>query len=255
MSKPILVANWKNHPSSLVEAKILLRQLANNKSLYKKLSLFIAPPSTYFESVSARLGSFGQLASQNISSLPSGNYTGQVLPDILKSFGTRLTIIGHSERRGFGETSEHIAKKVKTALRSGIIPLVCIGEKVKDTDGEHFEFLHEQLKFSLAGFNRRGDASKLVIAYEPIWAIGKHAGDAMGSEDLSQTVIFIKKVLSDMFGRSMANKVPILYGGSVEPTNAGTLLRETGIRGFLVGHASLNAKSFKVIAESLISKK
>ncbi len=253
MARPILIANWKNHPSSLAEARALLGQLSKNRRLYKKLSLFIAPPFTYFESVSERLGNFGQLASQNISSLPPGNYTGQVTPDILKSFGVRLAIIGHSERRGFGETSEHVAKKVKTALRSGIVPLVCIGEKVRDADGEHFEFLREELKSSLASLSRQA-AAKVAIAYEPVWAIGKSAKDALGATELAESVVFIRKVLTDMFGRTTAERIPILYGGSVEPNNAGRLFGETGIRGFLVGHTSLNAKSFKVIVESLISK-
>src|SRR3989344_4476217 len=99
MSRPILIANWKNHPNSLVETKVLLREIAKSAKLYKKLSLFIAPPLTYFESVSKYLNNFGRLASQNISSLSPGNYTGQITPDILKSFGVRLAIIGHSERR------------------------------------------------------------------------------------------------------------------------------------------------------------
>ena len=254
MARPVLVANWKNHPGSLSETKALLKQIAKNAKLYKNFSLFIAPPFTYFESVSKCLGHFGQLASQNIPSFFSGNYTGQVTPNILKSFGVRLCIIGHSECRALGETNELVSQKVKVALRSGIVPLVCIGEKLRDRDGEHFEFLREQLKLSLAGLNRKADISKLIVAYEPIWAIGKRASDAMGPDDLSQIVIFIRKVLSDIFGRFMAEKVPILYGGSVEPTNASALLRDTGIKGFLVGHASLNAKSFKIIAESLIKK-
>lgn len=254
MAKPILIANWKNHPGSLSEARALLRQIAKSAKLYKKLSFFVAPPFIYFESVSERLGSFGRLASQNISSLPPGNYTGQVTSDILKSFGVRLAIIGHSERRGFGETSEHIAKKVKIALHSGITPLVCIGEISRDQDGEHFEFLREQIKLSLAGLNRKADALKLALAYEPVWAIGKRAEDAIAPADLSQSIIFIKKVLTDMFGRAAAERIPILYGGSIEPANAGALFGETGIKGFLVGHASLNAKNFEAIARSLISK-
>src|SRR3989344_166406 len=254
MAKPILVANWKNHPGSLSEAKALLRQIAQSAKLYKKLSFFVAPPFTYFESASERLGSFGRLASQNISSLPPGNYTGQVTPDILKSFGVRLAIIGHSERRALGETNELVSQKVKMALHSGITPLVCVGELSRDQDGERFEFLREQLKFSLAGLNRKIDASKLVLAYEPVWAIGKHANGAIEPVDLGESVIFIKKVLSDMFGRATAERIPILYGGSVESANAQTLFGKTGIRGYLVGHASLNAKSFKAVAQSLISK-
>lgn len=254
MPKPILVANWKNHPKSLDETRSLLRQLSRNSKFYKKLSFFIAPPYPYFESVAGRLGKFGHLAVQNISSLPPGTYTGQVTPDILKSFGVRLAIIGHSERRKFGETSEHVAKKVKAALHAGIIPLVCVGEVSRDQDGEHFEFLRDELKLSLTGLNRKNDISKLVVAYEPVWAIGKSARDAITAADLSQSVIFIRKVLTDMFGRKTAEHVPILYGGSVEPANAEALLSETGIRGFLVGHASLHAKSLGAIAQSLILK-
>src|SRR3989338_6354854 len=252
MARPILVANWKNHPSSLIEAKTLLRQLSRSSKLYKKLFFFIAPPYPYFALVSERLGNFGQLAAQDVFVLPSGNHTGQVTLDILKSFGVRLSILGHSERRALGETNDSVSQKINIALRSGIIPLVCVGETARDQDGEHFEFLRDELKLSLAGLNRKNDIAKLVIAYEPVWAIGKNARDAIAPADLSQSVIFIRKVLTDMFGRKTAEHIPILYGGSVESANVRALLHETGIRGFLVGHASLHTKSLEAIAESLI---
>ncbi len=255
MSKSILIANWKNHPSSLDEAKSLLNRLSRQSKLYKKLSFFIAPPLSYFESVSSRSKNFIHLASQDIfSSAQTASHTGEVTPDILKSFGVKLSIIGHSERRAMGETSADVSEKVKTALQSGIIPLVCVGEISKDQDGEHFEFLREELELSLAGLKRKSDISRLVIAYEPVWAIGKRATDAVEPADLFQSVMFIKKILTDMFGRNMAERVPILYGGSVEPDNASNLLHETGIKGFLVGHASLDAKSLGIIARLLISK-
>lgn len=253
MAKPILIANWKNHPDSLKEAKNLLKQLSRDRSLYKKLFFFVAPPSPYLESV-AFYKDFIRTASQDISSVPKGTYTGVVTSDILKSFGVRIAILGHSERRALGETSSEVAEKVKVALRSGIAPLVCIGETVRDADGEHFEFLREQLKLSLSCLTCKADASKLVVAYEPVWAIGKDAKNAIDSKDLSQTVIFIKKVLSDLFGREIADRIPILYGGSVEVSNADVLLQGTKIRGFLVGHASLNTENLKSIAKSLISK-
>jgi len=251
MTRPILVANWKNHPGSLAEARILLGKLSRNSRLYKKLSLFIAPPLPYLELTSLRSKSFARLASQDMPSQSDGTHTGMITPDILKSFGVRLSIIGHSERRALGETNETVSQKVRIALRSGIAPLICVGELSRDRDGEHFEFLRDELKTSLAGLSRQA-TGKVAIAYEPVWAIGKHARDAMVSADLSQTVIFIKKVLTDMFGRATAERIPILYGGSVEPNNVLALSRETSIRGFLVGHASLNAKSFQNIAESLV---
>ncbi|MDP2642047.1 MAG: triose-phosphate isomerase family protein [bacterium] len=254
MAKPILVANWKNNPKALSEVKTLLKQLSRDQRFYKKLTLFIAPPLPFFESISLRAASFAHLASQDISVLTNGTHTGAVTVDILKGFGTRLAILGHSEQRALGETSEEVSEKVKIALRSGITPLVCVGELSRDHDGEHFEFLRQQVKLSLAGFARRGDAAKIALAYEPVWAIGQRAISAIEPLDLAQSVIFIRKVLTDMFGRVVAERVPILYGGSVEPNNASALLRGTGIKGFLVGRASLNAKSFRSIAESLTSK-
>ena len=234
MAKPILVANWKNHPSSLFEAKNLLKQLSRSAKVYKKWDFYIAPPLTYFEVVAERAKNFAKLASQDIEIL-----------DILKSFGVKLSIIGHSDSRAKGETDEEINKKIKLALKANITSLVCIGENIWDQDGEHFEFLRSQLRSAFLGIKN----PRAMVAYEPVWAIGKGSKDAIQSGDLEQTVIFIKKVLSDIFGRKIADKIPVLYGGAVEPSNAESLLKGTGIRGFLVGHASLDAKKLRSIAE------
>ncbi|MBX4189129.1 triose-phosphate isomerase [Candidatus Parcubacteria bacterium] len=251
MKKPILVANWKNHPESLRAVTPILTGLSRKSAVYKKLSTFIAPPLVYIEAVSSKIKSFAGLAGQDIFFAMEGTYTGAVTPDILKSFGVKLTIIGHSERRALGETNEVAAAKVKTALRSGITPLLCIGEEARDAEGNYFEFLSEELKLSLEGIRRKDDAHKLIIAYEPIWAIGKKAKDAMPPADLAQMVIFIKKVLTEIFGRESAERIPILYGGSVESGNANELVA-TGVQGFLVGHASLDPKNFSEIAEALL---
>lgn len=253
MPKPILVANWKNHPDSLDKTKALLKKLGRDRRLYQKLSFFIAPPLPYLELVSSRAKSFADLAVQDVPSLAQGTHTGVVTPDILKSFGVRLAILGHSERRALGETNELVSQKVRISLGAGFASLVCVGELSRDRDGEHFEFLRTQLKLSLSGLSRRSDITRLAVAYEPVWAIGRRARDAVKPADLEQSVIFIRKILADMFGRSAAERVPILYGGSVEPDNALALMEETGIRGFLVGHASLDAESLGAVAKSLLS--
>ena len=250
MAKHILVANWKNHPESPLRTNSLLTGLAKKSTLYKKLSTFVAPPLPFFESVSKKIKGFATLASQDIFFTPEGTVTGAVTPDILKSFGVKMAIIGHSERRALGETNEVVLEKIKSAFRSGITPLLCIGERERNNEGEHFEFIEEELKLSLEGVRRKDDAERLVVAYEPIWAIGKTAKDAISPEDLTQMVMFIKKVLTDIFGRESADRIPILYGGSVEPESTRALM-ETGIRGFLVGHASLDPKKFALIAEAL----
>jgi len=248
MAKPLLIANWKNYPGSLFEAKSLLREIAKASKLFKKWDFYIAPPFTYFESVSGKVN----LATQDIE-IFSGTRTGSISTDILKSFGVKIAIIGHSERRRVGESDEMINKKIRAALKSGITPLVCVGEETRDHDGEHFEALRNSLSQSLAGLNKVGNISKLIIAYEPVWAIGKSAKEAITTQELGETVVFIKKVLSDILGRKTASKIPVIYGGSVEASNALTLIRGTGIKGFLVGHASLKADSFKAIASSILN--
>jgi len=252
MAKPILVANWKNHPASLLEAQKLLKDLGKLRLLYKKFALFIAPPLPYMESVANRAKGFAHLASQDMF-IEKGTYTGETTLEVLKSFGVKLAILGHSERRALGETSQDVALKVKAALKAGITPLICIGEKTRDADGEHFEYIRNELKASLGDISKQS-AGKIIIAYEPSWAIGKTSGDALPPAELAQSVIFLKKVLTDLYGRSTADSIPILYGGSVEPDNAGELLRESSARGFLVGHASINHNSFEQIARSIIEK-
>lgn len=253
MAKPILVANWKNRPGSLPEAVSLLKGLSKNKELYKKINLFIAPPYTYFGEAAKAVKSFAGFASQDLFPIEKGSYTGFITPEILKSFGVKLAILGHSERRSVGETSAQVSLKARAALRAGIMPLVCVGEQIRDSEGEHFEFLREQMRSSLAGL-KKNDAAKLIIAYEPVWAIGEKAKRVIDPSELAETILFIKKVLTEIFGRSSAEKVPLLYGGSVDPGNAGALLKNSGIRGFLVGRVSLSGKSFREVAEALLVK-
>ena len=249
--KSILVGNWKNYPNSIKEAKNILTGLTRHSKVLKKLSVFVAPPSVYLDMVSTKVKKVGALASQDIFELSSGTHTGAVTLEMLKDLGVRLSIIGHSERRKLGETNQLISEKVMVALKSGIIPLVCVGEEVHDVEGGYFEVLCEQIKSSLSSIKRSDDAKKLVIAYEPVWAIGDNAKKAMDPVELSQMVIFIKKVLTETFGRKVADKVPVLYGGSVDGANARELFKTTGISGFLVGRASLDSKSFSEIAVAL----
>lgn len=249
MAKPIIVANWKNFPHSLPEARALLKSLSKKKALFAKTGFFIAPPAPYLELVSQ---SFARPASQDLPMETQAPQTGALSPEILKSFGVRLAILGHSERRALGESSQEVADKVKASLKAGITPLVCVGERSRDADGEYFSALEEQIIGSLAGLSKK-EAEKIMVAYEPVWAIGKSAGEAIEPQDLSEALLFVKKVLSDRFGRKSAEKVPLLYGGSVEPRNARALL-ESGVSGFLVGHASLNAKAFQGIVEALFEK-
>jgi triosephosphate isomerase len=219
---------------------------------YKKLSVYIAPPLPYLGLVSEKAGKFSKLASQGMPLEEKNALTEGVTPDMLKSFGVKLAIVGHSERRALGETNKTVSEKVRTALAQGIIPLLCIGEEEHDAEGEYLDFLRHQLKASLEGV-KRTEAGKLMIAYEPIWAIGARAKDVITPRDLAQTSLYIKRLLSDMYGRENAENIPILYGGSVDASNAEVLAKEGNTDGFLVGRASLDHKSFLSIAEELVS--
>ena len=254
MAKKILVANWKNHPNSLREASRILVSMSRKSRTYKKLHTFVAPPLPYFEIVSERCGTYMSLAVQDLPAVSEDTETGAVSLTMLKSFGVRLAIVGHSERRAKGETAKVVREKIEKFIKSGIPVLLCIGESERDIDGAYFEFIREELKSALDGL-RKESLSKIYIAYEPIWAIGRPAAEAMSPLDLAQMTIFIKKVLTDMFGRKQADKVSILYGGSVEESNAEALAQESGVSGFLVGHDSLNPKDFAIIAEHLSKAK
>jgi len=250
--KLILAGNWKNYPESPEEAINLLSALARRAKIFKKLSTFIIPPAVYLGSAAKKIKSFAYLGSQDVFFSGDSTVTGAVTADMLRNLGAKAVIIGHSERRRLGETNQVVSEKVKTALKSGLIPIVCVGEEVHDSEGNYFELLNEQIRSSLEGVRRKDDAHKIIVAYEPVWAIGRRAKEAMQPTELSQMVIYIKKVLTEVFGRDSAGRMPILYGGSVEPSNAKDLVTSTGIKGFLVGHASLEAKSFGEIAQALL---
>lgn len=251
--KSILIANWKNFPGSLEEARVLVREISRKKNLFKKISLFVAPPLPYLALLSEKSGSYSTLGSQDFFPYTKGKFTGAVTGEILKSFGVKFSILGHSEMRALGETAETVSLKAKMALKSGLCPVICFGEKELDSDGGHFAQIERELKGSIKDISKK-DTNKIILAYEPVWAIGKTAKDSIDPKDLSETVVFIKKILTDIYGRKKADEIRIIYGGSVEPENAGILLKNTGVKGFLVGHASLKPSSLEKITLSLIAK-
>ena len=172
---------------------------------------------------------------------------------MLTASGVSSTIIGHSERRALGESDEAIAQALLKATEAGLRTVLCIGEKERDQQGVHFGFLEQQLQSALAAFPK-ASAKNLVIAYEPVWAIGKSAQDALKPTDLREMGIFIRKILTEILGRTEAMKVLILYGGSVETDNARALMSEGDVNGLLIGRSSTNIDSFLEILKA-VSKK
>lgn len=186
------------------------------------------------------------LGAQDLHWKDSGAFTGEVSAPMLKDVGCRMVIIGHSERRAmFGETDETCAKKLAAAMQHGLIPILCVGESLEQHEaGKTVDIVKAQLRADLEGLTL-DDGRKLVIAYEPIWAIG--TGKADTAENANNTMIALRKVLAEIFGEEIAQQVRLLYGGSVKPANIAGFMACSDIDGALVGGASLKAESFSQI--------
>ena len=238
-----MVANWKMHPGSAAEARLLFGQLKRFGSKLDSVETVICPPHPYIGLLSHSGTTRVFLGAQNAYLSNSGRATGEVSPEMLKDLGVSHVIVGHSERRAMGESDEVVAKKTLAVIKEGMKAILCIGERERDPDGRYFGFLRDQLRNSLSGIQRRF-LSELIVAYEPIFAIGKSARDALTPRDVNEMSIFIRKVLSDLYDPEVAGTVPILYGAAVEEENTAALFLEGGVSGLLVGHKSLDVEAF-----------
>jgi len=229
------------------EALSLVRELKERVSDVSDRDILVCPPFTSLFAVFKEIeGSNILLGGQNMFYEERGAFTGEISPLMLKDVGCSYVILGHSERRHiFGEDDELINKKVVSAVKHGLIPILCVGELLEERErGETEKVVKEQLRKGLAGLTSSDD---FVVAYEPVWAIG--TGKTATPEQAQEVHEFIRGVLSELFGREKADEVRVLYGGSVKPENARGLISMPDIDGALVGGASLNAESFSKIVK------
>ena len=243
---PFIAGNWKLN-KTVEEAVDLVRQLKASISGVKDVEVAVAPPFTALYAVYKELeGSFIRLAAQNLFWEEKGAYTGEVSSPMLKEVGCQYVIIGHSERRQFfGETDETVNRRMKAALGQGLKPIFCMGETLKEREeGNTFSLIERQLKGGLRDLGEK-EFKSIVIAYEPVWAIG--TGKTATPQQVEEVHRFIRERLERVYSRQIAEEVRIQYGGSVTPENIKGLMSQGNIDGALVGGASLKSETFSKI--------
>jgi len=247
---PLIVGNWKCHPGTSAEAEALAAAVAKAHKKIEAPYVAIAPTDLHLMAVSKKTArSTVMLASQTVSSYAEGAHTGEQAVCQLKDAGVQLIIIGHSERRAAGTTDDDVLTKLQAVLSAKLTPIICIGEQKRDRNGNFFKEIEQQIK-SFAKVLTPAQLKKVVIAYEPIWAIG--TGATATAEDVKEMQLFIEKVLTKLHDRATARAVRLLYGGSVKPGNAAQLHAVGQMGGFLVGGASLKATDFIAITKAVV---
>ena len=234
------------NPLTQKEAKQLFLGIVKISEGIKKTQIVACPPFIYLESL-RKLSKKIPLGAQNTFFPEIGAFTGEVSGTMLADIGVKYVILGHSERRAMGEDNTLINKKIKASLSAGLLPILCVGERERDEDHEYLGFVNTEVKECLQGI-AKNLLPKIMIAYEPIWAISTTANrrDATPADSL-EMVIFIRKILSDISTIQIAKNMRFLYGGSVNDKDAGDFLKNGGVDGLLIGRASLDAKKFSKI--------
>lgn len=249
-TKKIIIANWKMNPDTMQDAKKIFSDLKNKKLNPKKAKVVICPPSVYLAELSMNYrGQAFSFGAQDVFWSDKGEHTGEISTEMLKNLRADWVIVGHAEKRAIGENDQMVATKAKRVIDEGMKAVVCIGEPHRDDHGQFLRFIENQLRDSLSLISKK-KTDNLVIAYEPVWAIGKGKKPPT-SHELHQISLFIKKILSSIYNREIAMSIPIIYGGSVDEENCRELVDIGNVNGLLVGRASLNPHIFSNIIKEL----
>jgi len=250
MRKKIVAGNWKMHKNA-AQTKELLNELLTQIPAETKAQVIVAPTFVNLASAVDNLKHSNiAVAAQNLHQAESGAFTGEISADMIKGVGVNTVILGHSERRSiFHETDALIASKVDTALKHDMTVIFCFGEELKDRQsGNHFNIVENQLRDGLFHIEAK-NWEKIVLAYEPVWAIG--TGETASPEQAQDMHEFIRETVRKAFGNTIADDVTILYGGSVKPDNAKEIFSKPDVDGGLIGGAALNAKDFITIVTAI----
>lgn len=246
----LLVGNWKAAPEKYSAAEKLIKDIARFAiPLRRKLQTIICVPFQFIDTLSKKTKTVA-IGAQNVSSFSDIPHTGEVSAAMLKAAGVTAAIVGHSERRALGETNELIAQKVLRLIEKNITPILCVGELERDQHGWYLSTIKEQLASVFNGLSPE-KAKKLVIAYEPVWAIGAKAAREATPMECHEMMLFIRKVITDTYSPKIASIIPLLYGGSVTEVNAPFFITDGEANGLLVGRTSLEAKRFAALAKRI----
>ncbi|MBL7071256.1 MAG: triose-phosphate isomerase [Candidatus Omnitrophica bacterium] len=253
MRRVIIAGNWKMN-KTIPEAIELVSGLKRGVADITNIDIVVIPPYTALSEISDMLVETNiDVGAQDVYWEEKGAFTGQVAPSMLKDAGVKYVVIGHSERRQyFGETNETVNKKLKAALNAGLSPIMCVGERLEEREGgKAFDVIKDHVENGLAGFSK-DDAQKIVIAYEPVWAIG--TGKTATPQQAEEVHKYIRELLAKMYNESVASEIRIQYGGSVKPENINDLINQQNIDGALVGGASLKVEQFIPIVKESAKK-
>ncbi len=252
--KKLIAGNWKMNKTS-ADASTLVQEIVAEIGRVTDVDILVCPPFTSLESAGKLLeGSNVKLGAQNMHHEASGAYTGEISASMLRSTFATYVILGHSERRTyFAENDKFINQKVLAALKNQLKPVLCVGETLAEREsGATLKVVQTQLEGALEGVSKE-QATSVVVAYEPVWAIG--TGKVATTEQAQEVHAFIRSLLVKLFGDAIAQKVRILYGGSMKPSNAPELLAQKDIDGGLIGGASLESRSFVELVKAAAAAK
>lgn len=246
-----LIGNWKMAPEKNTQVVDLIKKTSDIARAYKKtISMIVCPPAVFIPlaiknaKVPLEVGGQGAAAQSAIAQ------TGLISAGMMKEAGAAYSIIGHSEMRARGDSNADVKEQLTRLFEKKLLPIVCIGEKSRDAQGWYLSEVKEQLETMTADLTPL-QIKKVLIAYEPVWAIGAQAERAATPAECREMTIFIRKFLSDKYGEKLAKTIPILYGGSADEFNAKSFITEGGANGFLVGRVSLDPKRLALLAKSI----
>lgn len=243
MNKKLIIANWKMNPTSEKEAEKIFLSISSGIKNLKNKDVIICPPDIFLSKLKSFKNKKIILGAQDLSIFENGSHTGEISTKMLSDFGVSFVIVGHSERRAIGETNKIVNLKLKNILKNSLNAILCIGEQTRDNDGHYLSFIGSQLKSCLHDIPK-SKIKNIIIAYEPIWAVGKDATREATPDEFVEVKIFIKKVLVDIYNAKVAQSATIIYGGSANPKNTKMFIEQGEADGVLVGRDSLNPKNF-----------